>query len=414
VDIKLDETYNISSNNTIEFGLQVADQQFRPGKITPRGRANLLRPREVSPRFGIAPAAYLGQDVTFGERFALRYGVRYAGFLRNGTATVYTYANNAPVVYNSQLDRYESANPIDSTKFKEGARVRSVGGLEPRISGRLMLTEQTSLKASYARTQQFLLLASNTNSLSPLDVWEPVGTYIDPQRADQFALGYSSNANGYELSVEGYYKKASNVIDFIDGADVVLNPRLETILVQGQGRSYGLELFARRTTGTVTGWISYTVGRSEQRFPVPPRAGATVGGGINGGRYYVSPFDKTHNLSVVLIRPLRKKWTLGSTFSLASGLPTTIPVSRYLVDGIFVTELGPRNGGRLPLYHRLDLSATRTFSRGELQLGVLNAYNRFNAQALRFRQQPANPLITEARQTSIFGIVPSISYVFHF
>ncbi len=414
VDLKLDETFNISPGNTIEFGLQVADQGFRPGKVTPRGRTLLLRAREVSPRFGIAPAAYLGQDLKFGDRFALRYGVRYAGFLRNGAATVYKYANNAPVVYNRTLDRYESAEPTDSTKFRDGRRVRTVSGLEPRISGRIMLSEQSSLKASYARTQQFLLLASNTNSLSPLDVWEPVGTYIDPQRADQFALGYSSNTNGYELSVEGYYKKASNVIDFIDGADVILNSRLETILVQGEGRAYGLELFARRTSGTVTGWISYTLGRSEQRFPVPPRAGAVAGGGINGGRYYASPFDKTHNLSVVLIRPLGKKWTLGSTFSLASGLPTTIPVARYLIDGIFVTELGARNAGRLPLYHRLDVSATRAFANGELQLGVLNAYNRFNAQALRFRQQPTNPLVTEARQTSIFGVVPSISYVFHF
>jgi TonB dependent receptor/Carboxypeptidase regulatory-like domain/TonB-dependent Receptor Plug Domain len=414
LDLKIDETYNLSPNNTIEFGVQVANQEFRPGKITPRGRTNLLRPREVGTRYGIAPAAYLGQDLKLGERFAVRYGVRYAGFLRNGPATTYKYANNAPVTYNRTLDRYESANPTDSTIFKSGQRVRSVGGFEPRISGRIMLTDESSLKASYARTQQFLLLASNTNSLSPLDIWEPVGTYIDPQRADQFALGYSANRTGYELSVEGYYKKASNVIDFIDGSDVILNPRLETILVQGTGRAYGLELFARRTTGTITGWISYTIGRAEQRFPVPPRAGAVTGGGINGGRWYPSPFDKTHNLSVVLIRPLGKKWTLGSTFSLATGLPLTLPVGRYLVDGIFATELGARNSGRLPLYHRLDLSATRTFSRGELQLGVLNAYNRFNAQSLRFRQQSANPLVTEARQTAIFGIVPSISYVFHF
>jgi TonB dependent receptor/TonB-dependent Receptor Plug Domain len=414
VDVKLDQTLYLSPNNTIEFGLQVADQGFRPGTVAVRGPSTLLRPREVAPRFGIAPAAYIGQDLKFGERFALRYGLRYAGFLRNGTATVYKYANNAPVVFNQALGRYDSANPIDSTKFRNGQRVSTFGGFEPRISGRVMLTDETSVKASYARTQQFLLLASNTNSLSPLDVWEPVGPFIEPQVADQFAIGYSANPSGYELSVEAYYKRSTNVIDFIDGADVVLNPRLESILVQGNGRAYGLELLARRSTGRTTGWISYTLGRSEQRFPVPARAGATSGGGINGGRYYPSPFDKTHNLSIVALRPLGKKWTIGSTFALATGLPTTFPTSRYSFDGILVTEYGPRNGGRLPLYHRLDLSATRTFKRGELQLGVLNAYNRFNAQALRFRQQSANPLIVEARQTSIFGIVPSISYVFHF
>jgi hypothetical protein len=173
-------------------------------------------------------------------------------------------------------------------------------------------------------------------------------------------------------------------------------------------------LFARRSTGTTTGWISYTLGRSEQRFPVPSAMAGTLGGGINGGKYYPSPFDKTHTLSIVAIRPLGRKWTFGTTFTLASGLPTTFPVARYQLDGLLVTEYGARNGNRLPLYHRLDLSATRTYAHSELQFGVLNAYNRFNAQALRFRQQVANPLVAEAVQTSIFGIVPSITYVLHF
>jgi hypothetical protein len=184
--------------------------------------------------------------------------------------------------------------------------------------------------------------------------------------------------------------------------------------VQGSGRAYGLELLLRRTAGTTTGWVSYTLARSEQRFPVPARSGGSETGGVNAGAWYPSPFDKTHNLSVVVLRPLGAKWTIGSTFMLATGLPTTFPGARYTIDGLLVTEFGPRNGGRLPLYHRLDLNATRQFRRGELQFGVLNAYNRFNAQSLRFRQQVANPRVTEAVQTSIFGIVPSVAYAFHF
>ena len=415
VDVKLDETYYVSPNNTIEFGLQYTYQDFEPGVISPRGKSSVIKRREISPRRGVTPVAYFGQDLKFGTRFALRYGVRYASFSRIGPATVYKYANNAPVLYNPTLARYESALPIDSTRYKSGASITTNGGFEPRISGRVMLTDASSIKASYSRTQQFLLLVSNTNSVTPLDVWEPAGPFVKPQIADQFAVGYSSTTSNYELSVEAFYKKASNVADFIDGADVVLNTKIETSLVQGNGRAYGLELFARRSTGTLTGWISYTLGRSEQRFPVPVGSGAAGSvGGINGGRYYPTPFDKTHNLSVVGIRPLGKHWTLGSTFSLASGLPTTFPVSRYYVDGIQVTEYGARNSSRLPLYHRLDLSATRNYRRSELQFGVLNVYNHFNAQALRFRQQIKNPLIAEAVQTSIFGIVPSVTYVFHF
>ena len=277
-----------------------------------------------------------------------------------------------------------------------------------------MLTEASSVKASYARTQQFLLLVSNTNSVSPLDVWEPAGRWIKPQVADQYAVGYSGTAGGLELSIESFYKQARNVVDFIDGADVLLNPRIETQMVQGSGRAYGLELLARRSVGTTTGWISYTLGRSEQRFTVPGNGGVSIGGGINGGRWYASPFDKTHNLSIVALRPLGRKWTVGSTFSLATGLPATFPTSRYVLDGLLVTEYGPRNGGRLPMYHRLDLNATRAFGRSELQFGVLNAYNRFNAQALRFRQRTNEPLVTEAVQTSIFGIVPSVAYAFRF
>lgn len=414
LDLKVDEALYLSPTNTIEFGAQFTTQQIRPGDLTPRGPDNAYTARNIEARNTLLPAIYVGQEVGLGRRLSVRYGLRYAGYIRRGEATVYRYLNDAPVTYNGVLARYEPARPIDSSRVAAGERVSSASGLEPRLSGRFMLDAASSLKASYARTQQFLLLASNTNSITPLDVWEPAGRDIRPQRGDQFALGYSANRGAWELSLEGYYKRARNIVDFIDGADILLTPRVETQLVQGNGRAYGLELLARRTTGTTTGWLSYTLGRAEQRFPIPVRAGATEGGGINEGRWYPSPFDKTHNLSLVLLRPLGRKWTLGSTFSLASGLPTTFPASRYVIDGLLVTEFGTRNGGRLPLYHRLDVNATRRFGRSELQFGVLNAYNRFNAQSLRFRQSVNNPQVTEAVQTAIFGIVPSIAYAFHF
>lgn len=409
LDLKVDQAWYVSPTNTIEFGAQFTDQVIRPGDLVPSNAGSIFQRRQIERRHTRLPAIYSGQELQLGSRVALRYGLRWAGWERLGAATIYEYANDAPVVFNTALQRYEPGVLRDSVTIGSGARIASGSGLEPRASVRVMLGDETSVKASYARTQQFLLLVSNTNSVSPLDVWEPAGRYIKAQSADQYALGLSRNPAGWELSLEGYYKRANNVADFIDGSDIVLNPRIETQLVQGVGRAYGLELLARRTAGTVTGWVSYTLSRAEQRFTSP-----TGTGGIDDGRWYAGPFDKTHVLNVVATRPLGRKWVLGSTFALSTGLPTTFPAARYAIDGLLVTEFGPRNGGRLPLYHRLDLSATRQYRHGELQLGVLNAYNRFNAQSLRFRQQATNPRITEAVQTSIFGIVPSISYAFHF
>ncbi len=413
LDVKVDEVLNLTDRNRLEFGAELIGQEFRPGEIGPTGRSTVKRD-SIETRHGLSSAYYLGQELDLGDRVSVRYGLRYASFARVGAATIYRYANNAPVTYNRVLGRYEPSKPIDSTRYAEGKTVSSDDGFEPRFSARFSLSPQTSLKASYARTRQYLQLASRTNSPTPLDVWEPVGPYIQPQQSDQYAIGLSSARTGWELSAEAYYKHSDNVIDFIDGADIIFNKKLETQLVQGDGRAYGLELFARRQRGRLTGWLSYTLSRAEQRVVAPIASTNGAREGINGGRFYASPFDKTHNLSAVGVYTLSPKWTVGATFSLASGLPATFPVSRYVVDGLLVAEFGERNANRLPVYHRLDLSATRKLGRGELQFGVLNAYNRFNAQSIRFRQAERDARVGEAVQLSVFGIVPSISYQFRF
>lgn len=412
--LKVDETFRLTDRQTLEFGGEAITHEFRPGSIKPLGDTTLIRPRTIQTRFGDALSAYLGHEVELGSRVGVRYGVRYGAFTRSGPYTRYRYANDAPVVYNATLARYEPGRVLDSIRISDQRQIVRYDGWEPRVSMRLSLTEQSSLKASYARTQQFVQLVSNTNSPTPLDIWEPVGEWIRPQRADQVALGYTAKGRGLEFTAEVYGKRARNVVDYIDGADIVLNPRIETLVVQGEGRAYGLELFLRKSVGRLSGWASYTLARAEQRFPVPSRAGAVSGGGVNGGAWYRSPYDKTHNLSLVGVYEWKPKWTVSSTFLFATGLPTTLPESRYVVDGFLVAEYGARNSSRLPAYHRLDVNFTRTLGRGELQFGVLNLYNRFNAQSLRVRQRTNDPLVTEAVQTSIFGIVPSINYVFKF
>jgi hypothetical protein len=411
-ELRVDETWQLTANQKVTFGGEFARNVFRPGQLSPVGdtAGSSIRTREVEGRLGVSRAAFANWEMEVGTRFGLQAGVRYADFARVGAGTFYRYANDAPLVWDAALGRYEPGQLLDSSRAGSGERMASYNGWEPRATVRFSLTPQHSLKASYSRTQQFLQLISNTNSPTPLDVWEPAGPYIRPQVADQYAVGWTGQYRGLELTAETYWKRARNVVDYIDGVDVFLNPRLESMLVQGQGRAYGLELFARRPEGRLSGWVSYTLARAEQRFP----AAGTTDGGISGGRWYASPYDKTHNLSVVGSWLWTPKWRLGSTFLLASGLPATLPRARYWVDGFLIAEYGDRNSSRLPLYHRLDLSVTRQFRRSELQFGVLNAYNRFNAQSLRVQQRNDNPLVADAIQTSIFGIVPSISYVFRF
>jgi len=407
-ELRIDEALHFSERNVLEFGAEIAGQTMRPGDLQPTDSTK-LKPVRVTARYGLSAALHASHVVDLSDRVTLRYGARYSTFARRGPATIYEYAGDRAVTYNAALRRYEPGVVVDSTQFDGGTLV-DFGGIEPRASLRVGLTPTSSVKASYARTRQYLLLATRTNAPTPLDVWEPVGPWVKPQHADQVAVGYASTLRdgGYEFSVETYFKRSYNVLDFVDGSDVILNPRIETALLQGVGRAYGLELFLRKQVGEVTGWVSYTLSRAEQRFRAAP------GAGINDGAWFNSPTDKTHDLSVIAVRPLGRRWTLGGTFSAASGLPVTYPASRYELDGYVIPEFGPRNASRLPMYHRLDLSLTRTTRRHELQFGVFNVYNRFNAQSMSFRQSTIDPQRTEAVQLSVFGIVPSISYAYRF
>lgn len=410
--VQVNEQFTLGSNSTLEFGGELTRQVLHPGLVTPVGDSPII-PTELQPRYGLAPALYVGQAVQLAPSISLRYGLRWSGFRLSGPLTVYRYHDDQPLRYNFALGRYEPGIVVDSTEYKSGQSIVTFGGLEPRVAVSVGLGRGRTLAASYTRTSQFLHLISNTNTQTPVDVWEPVGPYLQPQWGDQVALGYSGTFGGggmYELSFEGYYRWLYGVTDLIDGADITLNDRLETAMLPGQGRAYGLEVALRRRFGKLTGWLSYTLSRAERRVP-----GLGLGDpGLNDGKWYPAPYDKTHDLSLVGYYPLGRKWTVGATFVLSTGLPVTVPVSRYQYGGLLLVEYGPRNGGRLPLYHRLDIAFTRSSARTEWQFGLYNAYNRFNAQSLSFRQTEANPLQLELIQSSVFGIVPSVSFTYKF
>ncbi|MEM1001624.1 MAG: hypothetical protein AAGH46_03125, partial [Bacteroidota bacterium] len=280
------------------------------------------------------------------------------------------------------------------------------------------INELSSVKASYNRIAQYLHLISNTTSATPLDVWAPSGSFIDPQIANQVALGYFRNFkdNTYSLEVEAYYKTVDNRIDYIDGADLIAQNTIETEILVGESRAYGLEFLLRKNKGKFTGWLSYTLSKSEQRTP----GGAAGGPGINDGDWYNTPFDRTHDISFTGSYQLNDKWRFGTNFIFQTGRPVTYPNGQFDYNDLIIPTYSDRNADRLPAYHRLDISATLTPRKNinrkwksEWNFGIYNVYNRRNAASITFGQNSETAAV-EATRTAIFGIIPSVTYNFKF
>jgi hypothetical protein len=262
---------------------------------------------------------------------------------------------------------------------------------------------------------QYIHLISNTTASSPLDVWSPSTTNIKPEVADQVAVGLFKNLkdNMYETSVEAYYKAMSNQIDYVDGANLLLNKDMEADLLYGKGRAYGVELFAKKNTGRLNGWLSYTLSRTEQQIE-----------GINNDKYYPAKYDKTHNINAVAIYELNKRWSLSGNFVYGTGVATTFPNGRFEQGGIIVpiNTDNSRNNYRVPAYHRLDLSATLNGKKkpgrkyeSSWTFSLYNLYSRRNAFSVYFRQNEDNPKKTEVVRLSVFGsVIPSVTYNFKF
>jgi hypothetical protein len=263
---------------------------------------------------------------------------------------------------------------------------------------------------------QYIHLISNTTSPTPLDIWTPSGPYIQPQNADQIALGYFTNLadDAFEVSIETYFKKINNLTDFVDGADLLFNENIESQTVKGRGRAYGAELQISKNSGRLTGWLSYTLARSQGKIR-----------GVNNGNWYSTNSDQRHQLNLVGFYKLTRRWELGGNFIFGSGRPVTYPSGKYQSNGLVVADFSLRNGGRLPAYHRLDLSATfnpRPSAKwqGQWVFSVINVYNRLNAASIFFREiAEVGDLevatgTTEAVKTAFFPIIPSVSYNFKF
>lgn len=424
-NLKYDFKNYINDKTKLSYGISGIYYDFNPGIIEPSNSISGITYRELDKKFAFEPSVYVDAEQRISENISLSYGLRYSMFYRLGTSTENIYENNLAVVFNSDSQVYEKGTPIETKFYGKNKVIQSYSNFEPRFAASYQLNENQSIKASYNRMTQYLQLITNTASPTPLDVWTPSDQFIKPQLLDQVAVGYFKNFNEdkYSLEIESYYKKTKNRIDYIDGADLIANEAIEQIILNGQMRSYGLEILLRKNKGKLNGWIAYTLSRSEQQTP----GRTALETGINDGKWYRSAYDKLHNLSITSSYEFSKKWNFGANFVYQTGQPVTFPNSQYEYGlnnpdekPITIPNFGSRNGNTLPAYHHLDISATYTPKssntkkwQGEWVFSIYNLYSRKNAASISFRQNEVTGT-NEAIKLSIFGLVPGISYNFKF
>ena len=417
-NFKYDFKHYVSDSYKLFYGANAIYYNFNPGRIEPIDANSSINEKQLAKKHAFEPAFYIDAEQKLTDKLSVNYGLRYSMFYRLGEQTMNVYANNQPVTYDADLGIYEKATPVDKKYYGKNETIANFGNLEPRIALAYTINDNQSVKASYNRMSQYLHLISNTQSPTPLDIWTPSDNFLKPQILDQFAVGYFKNLkNGdYTLEVESFYKMVKNRLDYIDGADLIANEAIEQVVLAGKTRAYGLEIMAKKNVGKLSGWISYTLSRSEQQT-----AGRTpIESGINNGNWYKTGWDKTHNIYVTGSYKLNQKWSFGSIFTYQTGQPVTFPTAQYQYQGINVPVYSNRNQDNLPAYHRIDVSATLNPTKnkgrkwqGEWVFSIYNLYGRKNAASINFRQNQDSGL-NEAVRLSIFGMVPSVTYNFKF
>ena len=416
MNIKYDFKQYISDRYKLEYGVHSTYYRFNPGIISPNGPESGINKEELTNKFAFENAVYIDVNQQVTDRLAISYGARLSTFLRLGQKELNVYENGLAIGYNADLNLYEKIDPIGSQSDGHGKVIKSFMNLEPRVALSYQLDDNTSLKTSYNRMAQYLHLLSNTSSPTPLDVWAPSGTYIQPQILDQLAIGYFKNYERYSLEVESFYKITKNRIDYIDGANLIANKAIEQIVLNGRSRAYGLELLFRKNKGRFKGWFAYTLSKSEQQT----KGRTDLEPGINNGNWYNTPYDKTHDISITSSYELSERWNLNANFIFQTGQPTTYPNGQYAYNDIIVPTYEARNLSRLDAYHRFDVSGTYTPKsnkdrrwQGEWVFSIYNLYNRKNTQSLNFRENQDTGQ-NEAVKLSLFGAVGSVSYNFKF
>lgn len=395
---KYDLDYYPAAAHKMKAGVSFTNHVFKPNLVSGRSDSTDFTPDNAQKKYANELAAYLQDDWEVSDKLQISGGIRFSRFTQIGPYTNYT--------------RDADGNKTDSMVYSRGSKVRAYGGVEPRLTFRYSLHDAASIKASITRNIQYIHLVSNAGSTLPTDLWVPSTLRVQPQMSWQYAAGYFQNfkENTYEASVELYYKQMQNQIEYREGYTPSLKDPEEEF-VFGKGWSYGAEFFVRRNTGKLTGWIGYTLSWTWRQFP-----------DLNNGEKYRARYDRRHDLSVVASYDLNKKWKLSAVFVYGTGNATSLPERFYLVDGVLTQEYSRINQYRMPAYHRADLAATYTPTpkkprkiKSSWVFSVYNVYSRLNPYFIYYNQTGSaydGSLKVEARQVSLFPILPSVTWNF--
>lgn len=403
-------TYFLNPKNELTFGADIVNYRFAPAEVraVSRGEDSNIN---FDSKNSLESSLFIANKQEINKRLSLEYGLRLSSFLYLAPTTVYEFGEATAGMRKPVTD----VIPVDGDEV-----IKDFYNVEPRVSFRYQLDQNSSIKGSYNRMVQYIHLVSNTTASIPLDVWTPSTNNIDPQIGDQFALGYFRNFknNTLEASIEGYFRNTQNQLDYIDGADLLLNNFFEGDILSGKGRAYGIELMVKKNGGKINGWASYTLSRTEMQV-----------NGINKGEWYPTRFDQTHNLKIVGFYEHNERMTFSANFTYTTGTPSTFPSARYSIQGYTIphSDKAARNDVRIPNYHRFDLSMT-LYSKKENRRGkqnfwvfsIYNLYARENPFSIYFSSSNESPTPgflpeTSATQFSVLGtILPSVSYNFNF
>ncbi|MDI1324521.1 MAG: TonB-dependent receptor [Algoriphagus sp.] len=401
-------TYQFSEGNRITAGADIKQLTIQPGDLIPEdGAESGILPKKVQDEYGQESGVHFQHEFELGEKFGMSYGLRYDMYQYLGPRTVRQYAENQPI---------SDGTAIGETTYEDGEKIIGYDGLGPRVSARYSLSKNSSFKAGYNKMYQFIHLISNTATIAPTDIWKLSDQFLEPQIVDQYSLGFYNNFKGniFETSIEVYYKDIQNVVEYKDGANLILQDDIETELVPAEGQAYGIELYVKKNLGRLTGWISYTYSRSLRRVLT-----AYEEESINDGEWFASNFDKPHDLTLIGNYKVSTNTSISATFGYSTGRPVTFPEAKFDFSGNSLAYFDNRNEQRLPDFHRLDfavnfkLNGKGKFFEGDWTFSILNVYGRKNPFSLFFADEAGAP--PQAFRLAILGVpLPSISYSIKF
>lgn len=405
-----DLTYFINPQNELSFGYQISYRRFQPGAISPNTENSIFEDITMGKQYALDHALYIDNQQKIGNRINLSYGARLSIFQNIGESDVIQYTDPKD---NITIIR------TDTLHFDSFENIKTFINVEPRFSVRYTINDKSSIKGSYNRMVQNTHLISNGTVPLPFNTWNPSGFYLQPQIADQYALGYFRNFRNHiiEFSIESFYKDLQHVTEFADNANVFFNPDLSVEFRQGKSKAYGVEFLAEKKEGKITGFVSYTLSKVTRQID-----------GVNQGKEFAANYDRRNVINAVATYDLNAQWSFGASFSYSTGRPITLPSGRYELEDFNPDVITERNAYLLPAFHRLDLSATLNPQKhvnrkwhGQWVFSVYNAYNRKNPFTLYTRviQDDNGNIIgdgsqKEARLVYLFPILPSVTYNFKF